>query len=92
MAKGLGRAFGTSMEYWLNLQKLWYTGLEIAMEDEMMAINLQTPDNLSWEQKYILQLIKRGYSRKEAYDTLHAMDKIPYDDDPVDCANEELSN
>jgi plasmid maintenance system antidote protein VapI len=38
MATGLGRAFGTSMEYWMNLQKLWYLGLEIAMEDELMEL------------------------------------------------------
>jgi plasmid maintenance system antidote protein VapI len=39
MAKGLGRAFGTSIQYWLNLQELWYTGLEIAIEDEAMELN-----------------------------------------------------
>ena len=38
MATGLARAFGTSMEYWLNLQKLWYLGLEIAVEDEAMEL------------------------------------------------------
>jgi len=38
MATGLARAFGTSMEYWLNLQKLWYLGLEIAIEDEAIEL------------------------------------------------------
>jgi plasmid maintenance system antidote protein VapI len=38
MATGLARAFGTSMEYWMNLQKLWYLGLEIAVEDEAMEL------------------------------------------------------
>jgi plasmid maintenance system antidote protein VapI len=38
MATGLGRAFGTSMEYWMNLQKLWYLGLVIAIEDEEMEL------------------------------------------------------
>lgn len=38
MATGLARAFRTSMEYWMNLQKLWYLGLEIAVEDEAMEL------------------------------------------------------
>lgn len=38
MATGLARAFGTSMQYWMNLQKLWYLGLEIAIEDEAMEL------------------------------------------------------
>ena len=38
MATGLARAFGTSMKYWMNLQKLWYLGLEIAIEDEAIEL------------------------------------------------------
>jgi plasmid maintenance system antidote protein VapI len=33
-ANGLAKAFHTSSEYWQNLQKLWYIGLQIQMQDE----------------------------------------------------------
>jgi HTH-type transcriptional regulator/antitoxin HigA len=35
----LGLAFGTSGNYWLNLQTLWYTGLAIAIEEEDTEVN-----------------------------------------------------
>ncbi len=45
-----------------------------------------------WCMDYIKTLIGQGMTIDEANDFLSAMDKIPYDDDPIDCANEELSN
>ncbi len=31
----LGRTFGTSTDYWLNLQAIWNIALEIAIEEEL---------------------------------------------------------
>lgn len=46
-----------------------------------------------WCMDYIKTLMEQGnMTIDEANSTLSAMGKIPYNDDPVDCANEELSN
>ncbi|MFA5323917.1 MAG: hypothetical protein WC373_14695 [Smithella sp.] len=55
-------------------------------------INLEIENQQGWCVTFVKTLMDGGLSSIEAYDTLHAMDNIPYKDDPVDCANEELSN
>lgn len=63
-----------------------------ALAPSLPANKLTDRERERWCIAYIETLIDAGLSHLEAYDTLHAMDDIPYDDDPVDCAKEELSN